>query len=97
MKILHVSDIHYRGLARHDEYRRVFIKLFQKAREIKPDIILGTGDFFHTKTQGLTPEVVDQLTWMFRSLSEILLFILFLGTMMETLPTIQDKMPFLQL
>lgn len=79
MKILQISDIHYRGLARHDEYRTIFTKLFAKAKEIQPDIILGTGDFFHTKTQGLTPEVVDQLAWMFRSLADIAPLHLILG------------------
>lgn len=71
MRILHISDIHWRGLARHDEYTQAFEKLFEMAKEIKPDIIINTGDTFHTKTQGITPEIIDRLSWMFRSLADI--------------------------
>lgn len=71
MRIAHISDIHWRGIQRHDEYNRVFEKLFAKLREIEPDIIVNTGDTFHTKTQGITPEIIDRLSWMFRSLADI--------------------------
>lgn len=71
MRILHISDIHWRGLSRHEEYTNSFEELFRLARQIKPDIIVNTGDTFHTKTQGITPEIIDRLSWMFRGLADI--------------------------
>ena len=49
IKIAHVSDIHVRKLKYHKEYRVVFERLYEKLRELKPDIIVNTGDTFHTK------------------------------------------------
>lgn len=71
MKIAHISDIHWRGLARHAEYTKSFEMLFDQLKEIQPDIIVNTGDTFHTKTQGITPEVIERLSWMFRNLADI--------------------------
>ena len=70
-KSLHISDVHFRGLTRHKEYRIVFEKLFKKAKELKPNIIFIGGDIVHSKTQGISPELIDILTWWFNSLSEI--------------------------
>jgi hypothetical protein len=70
-RIAHISDIHWRGIARHSEYTKAFQKLFDELKELKPDIIINTGDSFHTKTQGITPEIIEKLAWMFRSLAEI--------------------------
>lgn len=72
MRILHISDIHWRPLSRHEEYTKAFEELFRIARdEIKPDIIINTGDTYHLKTQGITPEVIERLSWMIRSLANI--------------------------
>lgn len=71
MKIAHISDIHWRGIARHKEYNRAFEKLFVELAKHKPDLIVNTGDTFHTKTQGITPEIIERLAWMFRSLADI--------------------------
>lgn len=71
MKIAHISDIHWRGLQRHEEYVDAFNQLFDQLKTIKPDIILCTGDIWHTKTQGITPEAIDKMTWMFKGLAEI--------------------------
>lgn len=71
MKIAHISDIHWRGLSRHSEYTRAFEAVFAKLREIRPDFIFLGGDFFHTKTSGISPEVIDRLAWMFKSLGDI--------------------------
>lgn len=71
-RIAAISDIHWRGITRHDEYTSVFERLFYQLRnEVKPDYIFGLGDFFHTKTQGITPEVIDKITWMFNELALI--------------------------
>lgn len=79
MKILQISDIHWRGITRHDEYTRSFNQLFDEIRRIKPDVVLGTGDFFHTKTQGISPEVIDKMVWMFKTLGDMVPTHLILG------------------
>jgi DNA repair exonuclease SbcCD ATPase subunit/DNA repair exonuclease SbcCD nuclease subunit len=71
MKIAHISDIHWMGLSRHEEYTRAFTILFSKLREIRPDAIFLGGDYFHTKTSGISPEVIDRLAWMFKSFGDI--------------------------
>lgn len=71
MKIAHISDIHWRSTTRHEEYTRAFNKLFEDLKNEKPDLIVCTGDIYHTKTQGITPEVVDKMVWMFCNLYEI--------------------------
>lgn len=71
MRVVHISDIHWRGIARHEEYNTAFNLLFEKIRALEPDIIINTGDTFHTKTQGITPEIIDRLSWMFRGLADV--------------------------
>ncbi len=80
MRIIQISDIHWRGIARHDEYTESFERLFDTLRRrVKPDLIINTGDTFHTKTQGITPEVIEKLSWMFRELADIATTITILG------------------
>ena len=55
VRIIHLADIHYRGLSRHSEYRRAFTGMFDELRELKPDMIVVCGDIVHSKTQGITP------------------------------------------
>lgn len=71
MKIAHISDIHWRGLSRHAEFTGAFARVFEKIRNIKPDMIFLGGDYFHTKTSGISPEVIDRLAWMFKSMGDI--------------------------
>ncbi len=70
-KILQVSDIHWRGISRHSEYTDSFERLFKKIEAIAPDIIVNTGDTYHSKTQSITPEVIERLSWMFRSFADL--------------------------
>lgn len=70
-KCVHLSDIHWRGLTRHDEYRESFSKMFEKVRELSPDAIFIGGDIVHSKTQGISPEVIDCLSWWFTQMAEI--------------------------
>jgi len=60
--IVHVSDIHIRLLARHEEFRHVFHALHAEIRQIKQArkvhgrvVAVVTGDVFHTKVE-LSPE-----------------------------------------
>ena len=71
MKIIHLADIHWRGLSRHGEYRAAFSGFFNQAKELNPDIIYVGGDIVHSKTQGISPELIDCLQWWFTSLAEI--------------------------
>ena len=70
IKIAHIADIHYRGVKRHKEYKEVFVEFFNKCKELNTDYIVIGGDIFHTKTQGITPEVIDELSWFFTKCSE---------------------------
>ena len=71
LKCAHFADIHFRGLSRHDEYRKVFSQSFEKLKELQPDIIFLGGDIVHSKTQGISPELIDILRWWFTSLADI--------------------------
>lgn len=71
MKILHIADVHWRGLTRHDEYRESFTDLFNQARELQPDAFCIAGDIVHSKTQGISPELIDCLNWWFTEMSRI--------------------------
>lgn len=71
MKIAHFADVHFRGLARHAEYRAAFEDAFEKLRDLNPDLIYIGGDIVHSKTQGITPELIDTLSWWFQSLASI--------------------------
>jgi len=70
-KIAHFADIHWRGLSRHDEYRNVFSQAFKQLKKENVDAIVIAGDIVHTKTQGISPEIIECLTWWFKSMAEI--------------------------
>ncbi len=71
MKIIHIADIHWRGLTRHEEYRESFVEFFKKAKTLAPDVIYVGGDIVHSKTQGISPELIDCLQWWFNELVKI--------------------------
>ena len=71
MRIIHLADIHWRGLSRHEEYRESFSKFFKIARELNPDVIYVGGDIVHSKTQGISPELIDSLSWWFSGMAQI--------------------------
>ena len=66
----HIADVHFRGLSRHEQYRTVFEQFFEQMQKEKPDVIFVGGDIVHSKTQGISPELIEILTWWFRRLSE---------------------------
>lgn len=70
-RIAHISDIHFRSLKRHEEYKIVFERLFKSLENEKADLIFIGGDIVHSKTQGITPEIIDLLNWWFTSLANI--------------------------
>jgi DNA repair exonuclease SbcCD nuclease subunit len=69
IKIAHISDIHWRGMQRHSEYTEAFEDFFKKLEELGPDLIVVGGDIVHSKTQGITPEVIERLGWWFQKLA----------------------------
>jgi len=71
MKIGHISDIHIRGSVRHDEVRKTTEDFIEQAKQKKLDHIIISGDIFHTKTSGITPESIDLLVWFFQELSKV--------------------------
>lgn len=77
-KILHISDVHIRKLRYHEEYRSVFASLYEQAKKIKPDIIVNTGDTFHTKLD-MSPEAFQMLSEMFVNLANIAPYHVILG------------------
>lgn len=71
IKIAHIADVHFRSLSRHQEYRQVFQDFILQCQELKPDLIYVGGDIYHTKTQGMSPELIDELTYWMKSLADV--------------------------
>jgi len=70
-KFAHFADVHWRGLTRHKEYKRSFRDAFSKLKLENVDGIFIVGDIVHSKTQGISPELIDNLCWWFRGLCSI--------------------------
>ena len=70
-KFAHFADVHWRGLSRHDEYKRAFSRAFDSLREQEVDAIFIVGDIVHSKTQGISPELISSLCWWFREMNDI--------------------------
>jgi predicted MPP superfamily phosphohydrolase len=71
VKIAHISDIHIRGLTRHDEIKAILESFINQCKEEEIDHIFVLGDIWHTKTTGLSAEAVRFMSWMFTSLAEV--------------------------
>jgi DNA repair exonuclease SbcCD ATPase subunit len=71
MRVIHIADVHWRGLSRHEEYILAFKDFFKKAKNLKPDIIYIGGDIVHSKTQGISPELIQSLAWWFTEMAKI--------------------------
>ena len=69
-KLLHVSDTHIRNLKYHAEYRQIFEKIYEIAKQEKVDYIVHCGDLAHTKTQ-LSPEYFELATDFLKNLADI--------------------------
>lgn len=70
-RCIHMSDIHFRGLKRHDEYKKVFERFYKKASLLNPDVIFLGGDIVHSKVQGISPELIEILSVWFNNLAKI--------------------------
>ena len=70
-KIYHISDIQIRNLKRHIEYEQVFNNLYDYIKkDTKDAVVFIGGDIAHSKTD-MSPELVDQLSRLFKNLSEL--------------------------
>jgi DNA repair exonuclease SbcCD ATPase subunit/DNA repair exonuclease SbcCD nuclease subunit len=78
LKIAHISDVHIRNYRYHKEYQQVFENLYKKLEEIKPDIIVNTGDTAHTKLN-LSPSYFDMTAKMSKRLGDIAPYHIILG------------------
>ena len=79
VKIAHIADVHWRGLSRHDEYRKTFEIFFEKCKKLKPDYIYIGGDIVHSKTQNISPELISNLSWWFTEMAKIAEVVVILG------------------
>tara|TARA_R110000824_G_scaffold14605_5_gene62112 strand:+ start:490 stop:3642 length:3153 start_codon:yes stop_codon:yes gene_type:complete len=70
MKIAHISDLHIRNHRYHYEYEHIFNELYSRLKELKPDIIVNTGDTAHTKLN-LSPAYFHMAAGMFEKLADI--------------------------
>ncbi len=70
MKIVHVSDIHIKNFKFHKQYNEIFNSLYEKVKEIQPDIIVNTGDTAHTKLD-LSPAYFEMTAKLLDNLANI--------------------------
>ncbi len=77
--IHHISDIQIRNLKRHREYEEVFNKLYEEVKKNPKNAIsyIG-GDIAHSKTE-MSPELVDQLSRLFKHLADICPLVIIAG------------------
>ena len=69
--IHHISDIQIRNLKRHKEYEQVFERTYAEVRKNKDNAVAYIGgDIAHSKTD-MSPELVDQLSRLFKNLADI--------------------------
>ena len=77
--IHHISDIQIRNLKRHKEYEEVFERTYEEVKKHKNNAVVYIGgDIAHSKTE-MSPELVDQLSRLFKNLADICPTILIAG------------------
>ena len=77
--IHHISDIQIRNLKRHKEYEEVFERTYEEVKKHKDNAVVYIGgDIAHSKTE-MSPELVDQLSRLFKNLADICPTILIAG------------------
>jgi DNA repair exonuclease SbcCD ATPase subunit len=69
-QIHHTADIHIRNVSRHDEYRKVFERFYDRIdrNKTEDDIIFVGGDIAHSKND-MSPELVSLASEFLRELS----------------------------
>ena len=69
-KIAHFADIQLRRGSRHEEFKQVFLRVYDDLRKEKPDRIYLAGDIFHNKID-MSPNLVLITNQFFSELSKI--------------------------
>ena len=78
MRIAHISDLHIRNFKYRREYAEAFRDLYDQLKELKPDLVINTGDTVHSKL-AVSPELFDDVANHCLSVSEIAPYWLILG------------------
>ena len=69
--IHHISDIQIRNLKRHREYEEVFERTYEEVKKHKNNAVAYIGgDIAHSKTD-MSPELIYQLSRLFKNLADI--------------------------
>ena len=77
--IHHISDIQIRNLRRHKEYEQVFERTYEEVNKYKNNAVAYIGgDIAHSKTE-MSPELIDQLSRLFKNLADIVPTIIIAG------------------
>jgi len=77
--IHHISDIQIRNLKRHREYEEVFNGLYEEVKKNPNNAVAYIGgDIAHSKCE-MSPELIDQLSRLFKNLADIVPTIIIAG------------------
>ena len=77
-KIIHYSDLHLKLYKQHSRDTKVLKLAIQQWKKIKPDRIVFTGDFVHSKNQ-MTPELINLMSWVMTETAKICKCIYLIG------------------
>lgn len=78
MRIFHISDIHIKNFKDHDQYEQVFEQFYEKIKELKPDLVINTGDTAHTKLS-ISPAWVQVTANFYKRVADLCPFHTILG------------------
>lgn len=70
MKFVHISDLHIRNYKYHSSYKKVFDNFQTELKNIKPDLVVNTGDTAHSKNN-ISPEFVSLCSYHLKKISDI--------------------------
>ena len=77
-KIIHYSDLHLKLYKQHNRDKKVLELALTKWKDLKPDRIVFTGDFVHSKNQ-MTPELISLMSWFMTETAKICKCIYLIG------------------
>ena len=69
-KIIHYADLHLKLYKQHNRDKKIIEEAIAKWKKIKPDRIVFTGDFVHSKNQ-MTPELINLMSWVMTETAKI--------------------------
>ena len=76
--IIHYSDLHLKLYKHHNRDIKVLKLALEQWKKIKPDRIVFTGDFVHSKNQ-MTPELINLMSWVMTETAKICKCIYLIG------------------